>query len=428
MLKNLFYRLMTNLQLFIFVVLCANASKAQIVFSVESQNICSVCAVSVQQVLSYSPVAYLNVTSETEVNAQFKSRSLIVISEGLELLEDSENMAINTVLRRTANHSSFARQMLLLAKATDNVRYRLYFQMALDSFGKTSLYNSRQLPTYEIEKEVPHELWGFYQIKGNKAHVLLNEYQNYWNADYTLVHELFHLFDNKSQSYAEYLQKNQFGWSALDTIALEFRSVLAEVYYRLDVRQNSDSDLTARKDFRDLFIIQNNQVDHEKLLNYVLDLFYPVRFKTNTTTQLIFSSESRGFRFSYNPREFENLKINFMNGSANDRAHHFTEVVSDFFSTVLSYADNSPGKSGIFGLLFDYKKESSQKLGAYNQKVRDEILVEIQKRGARDVLDYLRSQGLLDPIDVNSIRKDKQFNILPNRKGGPSPRIGGGEP
>lgn len=316
-------------------------------------------------------------------------------------VDQTEKRAFEILKARTKNKSVFGRHLVNAANEIQNVRYKLYYQMALNTNGQTSLFAGRNRPTYVSEREIPHELWGFYFTQDQSAYVLLNEYQNTWNADYTLVHELFHLFDKQSAAYSQFVESQSFVWNDLDNLALEFRAVLAEVQYRVDVTKmpGFSDDIMLHDDFRDK-LIENGKPNQNKILGYILDVFYPVKFKKNVTKVL--------------------SNLNPGNERFSEVAFSFT-AVEEFFRSFLSGE-----KTQVLPLF--YNEVPSQTLIYQNQSKRQAIEQEAIRRGAKNIFDYLARAKLTEAVDSESVRTDGHFNETLKRTGGPSPRTGGGGP
>lgn len=365
---------------------------------IKATNVCTYCAVDMQMLLNY----------DSRYKIPNGSSSVLVIQQLGSMIDVSESSVVNKlqnrVLHFAKSDSSFSKTVVEKARE-QAVTFKLYYQLAIDPTGKTSIFSGREKPTYEQEKEIAHELWGYYQIIDSKPYVLINEYQNFWNADYTVVHELAHLYDLVSADYIEKFKTSGATWHALDDIALEFRAVLAEVQYRKEVKSSKDFSLEKllKTDFRDE-LMSKNEVSNQYILNYVLDLLFPISFKQQTTLQLASARSEHA--------QMQKILI--------------YDVVNEFFQSFFEKLKTQPYLAQILGLTFN--TVSSDQLAAINRQSRAELLTEAQRRGASSIMDYLAKNKLTLLLDASTVRKDGGFNQLPHKSGGPSPRTGGGSP
>ena len=364
-------------------------SQFGITISYSAVNVCPDCTLNMQREFSPEEVRQSAAPGSTSILVVGHNTSTTNYYDPLvkEILQDR-------ILLFSARDNSFVKKLVNQAKSMDAIKFKLYYQLAIDSVGNTAFHDPRNKPIYEIEKAISHELWGYYQTHDGKAYVLVNEYQNLWNADYTAIHELFHLLDLNSENYWQKIILEKRTWQALDDVALEFRSVLAEVQYRLEVLSSArfKGEPMVHKDFRDQ-LLSNKKPDHEKILGYVLDFIFPIEFKSSTTQQLepklVFNSIDQYFKA--------------------------------FFD--LAQARGNQKTISIFGL--SYKNLDSKQLAHSNKIKRQELAAEAQSRGARDILDYLQKNLLTEEVTSQSVRTDGRFN---SKSGGPSPRTGGGSP
>lgn len=369
---------------------------------IKGQSVCYYCAEAVHREIS---------------NRQKDSAESIFILSNDRIVKDIEIRALNNILGRIENKSSFATSFFLAAFATKKVDFHLYYQFSIDKLSGQTALNSRTttLSLWESEAQINHELWGYYKFVGDRAQILLNEYQYPWNAEYTLVHEVFHLLDKKSDDYLKLdyvhssLEQNQ-RLHPLDDFALEFRAILAEIYYRKDVvsHETYGSNPMEKCDFRNKFIesswrSKKNRIDVDAALEYALELYFPISEATLATKIIAPLQTDESSRAA---TEKTGLQI-FV--SAVD------QLIENFFTSK---------KTQVQGA--QYQVMSLQSRIEKFRREREVIFEEVKKRGFKDLKDYLSKSGLLEPIDENSVRKDGFLNRIPFKNGGPSPRVGGG--
>jgi hypothetical protein len=384
--------------------------------TMQAQNVCTQCSMDAQRLLSIAQ-GYGVLSSPTD-----ETKSLVVINSGADSIEYTENIALERLKNRIELFSTQGRSLIAKADANKNISFQLYYQLALNKFGETSVFDRRNKPTYETERHSPHELWGFYQNTNNNGHVLINEYQNFWNADYTLIHELFHLLDNKSKTYIE-IHNDE--WTILDDLAIEFRALLAEAIYRLDVRNSPQfrNEPLISKDFRDQFI-NRNKLNTKAIVEYTTDLFYPIKLKQDMSyDRLTFDQDSKIFSFSYNPRLLNEWSSQVPEKILNSG---ILETVGWFFEQTLQLKLNQTFPGSISAMKLSYKKIAAQDIIRQSRKNRDLIAAILKQRGFNSFYDYLLSEGLFSEETQFELRQDQLLNKLPGKSGSPAPRVIGG--
>ncbi len=117
-------------------------------------------------------------------------------------------------------------------------------------------------PLWIVERKSVHELFGASYYRNNVGWIALNNYQHPEMAQFTFVHELYHLLDGNLK----------IGNDIIDDFLSEYRAVLAEVvFYQQFKRVKTPWHGQFKDDWWPM-----GRTKEEKIKTYVLDLLYPL--------------------------------------------------------------------------------------------------------------------------------------------------------
>lgn len=376
---------------------------------VKAQSLCPMCAVHAQQILS--PI----------MSPQIQPTSILFINNNNPSIVELESIATRSLIRDLSKRSALGLQLASLSLGT---KYQLYYQISIDSEGKSSLFNSQNLPTYEVEQRHPYELWGFFHVIKNRPYILLNEHQHPWNAWSTIVHELFHLHDFKAQQWIAKKNKSQESWSILDDLAIEFRALLAEVMFRREIKQSAAimrTEPLLKDDYKDRFIEAGN-IQLEALAHHTMNLFYP-RLVVANRLQLDPNQKAEAMDFSFSPRLRE-----FWKNQAPQ-----TILSQGILSTAIWFMQEAlvnqlnSAQLPFSALILRYRNFTASEILSASVRKREEIDSLIQKSGSKSFFEHLKKIGFADEEELRSgLQLSPTINQIPGKSGGPSPRINGG--
>lgn len=150
------------------------------------------------------------------------------------------------------------------------MRFRLFYQMELDQASGRSASGGWE-PLWVQEAREPHDVYGFFHVKDKNATLLLNNFQTNPLGMLSTVHELFHLVDG---DYAERIADPKQDPELVHFIA-EYRALLAELEF---YQQGKKAGLFPKKsDFHESLFTFSGKVNHQKLLETVLELEFPAK-------------------------------------------------------------------------------------------------------------------------------------------------------
>lgn len=374
---------------------------------IQSENICTECSVLVKSMIDGRGVLGPN-------PAPRQARVALALFHHPHL-RYLENVAINQIAQRVGQ-TRLGQSLMQASRQSQAISYRLFYQVGVDDRGMTSLNNEQGVSTYLLDRKDPHEMWGFFQSQNQNGLIFINEYQHPWNAQYTMIHEMFHLLDEKTGQYTRSRENQE--WTGLDDLVLEFRAQLAEVLFRQQQlaahSQGGWRELTGQKDFHDQFL-RGSEIQVEKISQMVVDLMYPL--KAVSAKELAFDSEAPIFEIMNKRKTAWSIPTEILQEGILD-------AVSWFMGESLQRcADDC---SSLHVALLSYRPSLPESAIRWAQEKRMDLQRELQSRGARSFFEYLKTQGMFDDLSSGLKLRSAGLNLYGAKSGGPSPRLGGG--
>jgi hypothetical protein len=391
---------------------------SEIVFSVASENLCSDCSVNVKSTIDsvrFPPVSDENL-----------KRVAIGISN---IYRNMENTAIKRIEPDVAR-TSIGQRLLAKSEQSQAVNYRFFYQTGIDARGFTSHQAETNELAYEIDKRDPHELSAFFRIGESDATIFFNEYQRPRFAAFTLVHELTHLFDDKTRAYLD--EQSRAGeWTELDQMAIEFRAYLAEVihYTQLEKvkRASRATQIVEAKTHHGDLLNWRGNVSVEKVAEATINLFYP---RT--------PSELPVMTFEKDPVAYDLFSLGgnpvIQPWKLGDQVVRpwVSESISGFVGEALKRCGSRQCPAFSVALL-NYRNVPAETLREFSNEGRTKLEQFIRARGVKSsrsgaglFLDYLSQRGLLSDVDEGLKLRDTGLNQNYPASGAPGPRLGGG--
>lgn len=369
-----------------------------------AESICIFCLVDISAKLD----ALNLVPATTETNPRsivLLDNKVISTKSGPAIINDSKYIVANknffSYLKRTEiGHSFFD----FLEK--NSLSLKMFYQFGIKQNGKT-ISDSSVSSSHFNDNIIPHEFWSFFSSDGTNATIYLNEYQEPFMANYSLVHEMTHLLDSATQKYiAKYIAD----FSELDKISLEVRALIAEIqfdqqYKKLELKIGTDeSQFTyPERDYSQFY--KKNEINYQTVVDYVLNLR-----STKISGSLL-----------YPTLEY----VHDINGLHEITPTLTKTTLEDLLAQFNSFNQN-PSEYDFVIISYKKQKASESKIvtDEQNSLFRKQLNEKLKSRGYSNLTDYLSAEGLLNT--VFNWRKDGHYNQIPELHGGPSVRGGGG--
>lgn len=404
-----------KMQIKILIMMVALIQPALAQVKIGAESVCTYCSMDVKNMMDYQRLVPALPLAADSTGEPVK-RVAIAFTNNEDIFS-SETRALQIVLsqvystplgEKLVNHS--------LQKKHGPVQYKLFYQIGVDNLGLTNIRTATQMPSYVLDRKDPHELWGFFQVVGEKPCVLINEYQQPQDAQFTAVHELAHLYDRKTKKYIADLRLGN-EWTVLDSLTIEYRALLLEMIffreYKAQQEKNFFTDVTGKKNYRESYL-RGSTIRTKELADFAVSLFYP----RQSTEALQLSAQEDTPIFDYNMITRQTEKRQF---SLEVLQKGFLDSISWFLGDIL---EKSNAQTGLSVAVLNYvpnKKDAN-----FYKAQRAVLDRELKNRGYNNFYSYVEEQGLIDDIDSDIVLREDGFNKYFHQSGGPAPRVNGG--
>ena len=231
------------------------------------ETLCLECSVSALRNLYYYKKPF---TSEFKDNSKEKD-VLIILNE--DYTQNNYESYVLRSLKQKLNTTKLGHS--LTSKLQDNDRFKIFYHLAAGN----ALDPTK--PLWEIEKNNPHDLFGFFAANHSSSVMALNVFQHFEIATTTYLHELFHLYDPYIHKLA-----SKGSYSIVEEFIGEYRAALAELeFVKQRVKFNNNAFIKDIENFdyhnrffeKNLFgTINHDKIDYEKLYKHLLNTHYPI--------------------------------------------------------------------------------------------------------------------------------------------------------
>lgn len=284
----------------------------------------------------------------------------------------------------------------LYSKNKNDIRIKIFYHLE-----RSENLFSNMLTLERLEPQA-HTHFGFTVSENNKATIGLNAFQKKDEIFYTLLHELYHLFDPN-------FKKNP---TPIDLFLQEARALAFELRVYIERQKMVPKDNYSFSKFHEEFLIrtagQDIAIDWSKLGYYSR-----VRFFTQPDkNKFLFNSAKDTDFLNIDSSGRMNIKT-VMGGIP------FDEVLLDLFKDELQKPQNEQDQSTIVArLLYSLPKNIDMKQIEYNYDVAQRIIKAVATSLSQDY-GYLLDFSQHVPLRMNGINELSTGGPRPRNEGGP---------